>query len=143
MKHSRGLFTITSAIVFITLFSCNSDSKKSDSVDKYQETKMSVEDMEKKNPVRFLTVSGKDKHNLIGQTVVKGTITSSAAVVVFKNIDVSISFYSKTGTLLEEDHEIVYEELKPGVSIDFKSKYFAPKGTENVQMKISGAEIAD
>ena len=60
-----------------------------------------------------------------------------------KNIDISISFFSKTGTLLEEDHETIYEELKPGSSIDFKSKYFAPKGTDNVQMKINAAEISD
>jgi hypothetical protein len=96
--------------------------------------------MEKKDPLRFLHVTGKDRHNIIGQTVVKGTIKSSAAAVTYKNIDIIISFYSKTGTLLEEDHEIVYEELKPGSSIDFKSKYFAPKGTDSVSMKVSGAE---
>lgn len=142
MQFNTRLLTITLAF-FLMLNSCQSNQNKSGSGDKYEETKISIEDMEKKNPVRFLTVTGKDRHNLIGQTVVKGTIKSTAAVVTYKNIDISVSFYSKTGTVLEQDHEIIYEEIKPGSDIDFKSKYFAPKGTDNVVLKIASAEVDD
>ena len=126
----------------IGVVSCSESGKKDKKIDKYQESKMTIEQIEKKNPVRFLSVEGTDKHNLIGQTVVKGEVTSKATVAVYKDIVVKISFLSKTGVKLEEDEEVVYEELKPGTSISFKSKFFAPKGTGDVKMTISGAKVA-
>ena len=61
-------------------------------------------------------------------------------MVTFKDIDVKLSFYSKTGALLEEDHEVVYESVNPGGSAGFKTKYFAPKGTDSVAMKVISAK---
>jgi hypothetical protein len=56
-------------------------------------------------------------------------------------VDIQLDFYSKTGTLLETDKETVYEILNPGESKSFKTKYFAPKGTDSVALKILGAKI--
>ena len=61
-------------------------------------------------------------------------------MVSYKDIDIKLSFYSKTGTLLEEDHEIVYETIHPGYNANFKSKYFTPKGTDSVAMHVVGAK---
>ena len=118
---------------------CNSDDAKDK--DKYEQTKETLEQSEKKNPKRFLTVEGSDKKNLIGQTVIKGTITNKATVASFKDVDVELSFYSKTGALLQRDHEVVYETIKPGNSTDFKTKTRAPKGTDSVAMKIYAAKV--
>jgi uncharacterized lipoprotein NlpE involved in copper resistance len=106
----------------------------------YEKSKASIEEVEKKNPVRFLKVSGNDKRNLLGQTVIKGNVFSNAKMVTYKDIDIKLSFYSKTGALLEEDHEVVYESVDPGGSAAFKSKYFAPKGTDSVAMKVISAK---
>ena len=118
---------------------CNSDDAKGK--DKYEQTKETLEQSEKKNPNRFLTVEGSDKKNLIGQTVIKGTITNKATVASFKDVDVELSFYSKTGVLLQRDHEVVYETIKPGNSTDFKTKTRAPIGTDSVAMKIYAAKV--
>ena len=95
---------------------------------------------EKKNPKGFLVVDGSDKKNLLGQRVIKGVVTNKATVASFKDVDVELSFYSKTGALLEKDHEIVYETIVPGGNTSFKTKYFAPKGTDSVAMKVVGAK---
>ena len=95
---------------------------------------------EQKNPALFITVSGRDKRNLIGQTVVKGTLTNIAKVSSFKDVDLELSFYSKTGAMLEKDKETIYETLAPGDSKNFKTKYFAPKGTDSVALKVTGAK---
>jgi hypothetical protein len=106
----------------------------------YEDTKMSLEQIEQKSPSKFLVAAGERKNNILGQSVVKGQIKNRAKIVSFKDIDVKISFYSKTGTLLEEDHETIYETVAPGTIKKFKSKYFTPKGTDSVAFSIAGAK---
>ena len=127
------------------LISCNnSDSKNSaKEKDSYEKTKENLADKEKKNPQNFLTVAGHDRHNLLGQTVVKGTITNKATVASYKDVDVKLDFYSKTGTLLETDKETVYEIIAPGQSKNFKTKYFAPKGTDSVVLAVTSAKVIE
>ena len=109
--------------------------------DKYEKGKLSLEEIEKKNPEQFLLVSGTHKKNMLGQTVVKGTIFNNAKMLQYKDVEIKLSFYSKTGTLLEEDHETIYESIHPGGSRAFKSKYFAPKGTDSVGLKVVTAKF--
>ena len=133
--------TVISFFITVIIASCNSnDTKTTATKDKYEQTKETLEETEKKNPVRFLTVSGHDKRNLLGQTVVKGTLINTAKVASYKDVEVKLSFYSKTGSLLEEDAETIFETVAPGKSTGFKTKYFAPKGTDSVVLKIMGAK---
>ena len=137
MKRIPAVLFIT--IVFIT--ACNSSDKKTEATkDKYEQTKEDLATTEKKNPVMFLKVTGHDKRNLIGQTVVKGTLNNTAKVAVYKDIQLKLNFYSKTGAMLEEDSETIFETIEPGKSADFKTKYFAPKGTDSVALKVTGAK---
>ncbi len=128
--------------VLFALTACSSGDKKSadKTKDQYEQTKENLGETEKKNPQLFISVSGHDKRNLIGQTVVKGTLTNNAKVSSFKDVDLEISFYSKTGALLEKDKETIYETLSPGDEKNFKTKYFAPKGTDSVALKVTGAK---
>ena len=128
-------------IMALVLSACNSSDKKGDKAkDRYEETKETLAESEKKSPDRFITVSGHDKRNLIGQTVVKGTLSNNAKVITFKDIELELSFFSKTGALLEKDHETIYESIGPGGSTNFKTKYFAPRGTDSVALKVTGAK---
>ena len=126
----------------LLLGSCGSKNKydiKAD--DKYEKGKLSIEEIEKKNPERFLSVSGNDKKNLLGQTVIKGNIFNHAKMVPFKDVEIKLFFYSKTKTLLEEDTQTIYETINPGGTTNFKSKYFAPKGTDSVGMRVVTAKF--
>ena len=129
-------------LVSFVFAACGGDEKANEGKekDKYEQTKETLEQTEKKNPKRFLTVEGSDRKNLIGQTVIKGTISNKATVASFKDVDVELSFYSKTGALLQRDHEVVYETIAPGNNTDFKTKTRAPVGTDSVAMKIVGAK---
>lgn len=138
MKKS-GIILIVS-ILFLASCSSRADEKKK-AVDNYEKGKLTVAEIEQKNPERFLDVTGRDKKNILGQTVIKGSILNNAKMVSFKDIDVKLSFYSKTGALLEEDHEVIYETVEPGKSKSFKTKYFAARGTDSVAMKVISAKI--
>jgi hypothetical protein len=122
---------------------CNGDDKAAEAKakDKYEKTKETLEETEKKNPKRFLTVEGSDRKNLLRQTVIKGTISNHATVAKFKDVDVEISFFSKTGALLLRDHEVVYETIAPGGDQDFKTKIKAPIGTDSIALKIYSAKV--
>jgi type IV pilus biogenesis protein CpaD/CtpE len=137
MKQIPVLLFIT--LLFITACSSN-DKKTTDKKDAYEQTKETLAETEKKNPTRFLSVEGHDKKNLLGQTVVKGTLTSKATVSSYKDVEIELSFYSKTGTLLEKDIETIFETIAPGKDADFKTKYFAPKGTDSVALKVMAAK---
>lgn len=138
MKKLLCLFTITTVI----LSACqNKAEKEKVEKDNYEQAKESLEEREKKNPVQFISVTSKDKHNLIGQTVIKGAVHNNAKICVYKDVELELSFFSKTGVLLEKDVEKVYELIEPGKSADFKTKYFAPKGTDSVGIKVLGAKV--
>ncbi len=139
MKKSFFLFPI----FFSVLFSCNSDGAKTMNAEKesYQETKKSLLVKEQKDPINFLTVHGNDKRNLLGQTVVKCVVKNNATLATYKDIDLQLSFYSKTKVLLETNKETVFEVLPAGQSKDFKTKYFAPKGTDSVDLEVLGAKV--
>lgn len=127
--------------VLLAVISCTSSTEKQKAeADVYEKSKMSLEEIEKASPVKFLSVSGTDKRNLLGQTVVKGKVHNSAKTITYKDVDIKLSFYSKTGTLLMEDQEVVYDNFEPGSTKNFKSKYFAPKGTDSIAMKVVKAK---
>lgn len=136
---------IFSLLISICLFSCTESDSGNAAKEKesYEATKESLAEKETKNPQNFLTVAGHDRHNLLGQTVVKGIITNKATVAAYKDVDVKLDFYSKTGTLLETDKETVYEIISPGQSKNFKTKYFAPKGTDSVALTVTAAKVVE
>ena len=125
------------------LFSCNPDDAKKAQKEKesYEATKETLLEKEQKDPPNFIMINGHDKKNIVGQTVVKGTISNKATVAVFKDVDIKLSFYSKTKALLETDKETIFELLHPGESKNFKTKYFAPKGTDSVALEVLGAKV--
>ena len=136
--------TFITLLILITFWGCNSPSQKAGSEkESYEVQKAALLKKEQKDPALFLSVSGRDKKNLLGQTVVKGNIHSSATIAVFKDVDIKLSFYSKTKALLETDKETIFEQVSPGQTKDFKTKYFAPKGTDSVALEVLGAKVVE
>jgi hypothetical protein len=137
----KGLFLL-SVVFAVIAFSCKSDAKKtSTEKEVYEQTKESLKEKEEKNPQNFLFIDGHDKRNLLGQTVIKGSLTNKASIAIFKDVNIKLAFYSKTSTLLETDKETVFEVLHPGETKSFKTKYFAPKGTDSVALDVLSAKV--
>ncbi len=137
MKKYYGI----ALVLGFTMHACTSaEQKEKQAMDKYENSKLSLEEVEQQSPLNFLTVTGNDKKNLLGQTVLKGKLTNKAKMVTYKDVDIKLFFYSKTGTLLQEDQEVIYEAVPPGATVNFKSKYFSPKGTDSISMKVVSAK---
>ena len=132
-------------IVFVLVFSfclcyCKSD-KKETSFDKeiYEKVKETLADKEKNNPPKFLVVNSHHRKNIIGQTVVIGSFSNKATICAYKDVEIRLSFFSKTGVKLDEGLETIYENIAPGKTIKFKTKYFTPKGTDSVAIIVTKA----
>ena len=140
MKKIAGI----ALVPLLLLLACNNNGTESVS-DKanYKKATETLLEKEKKNPIAFLKVNSHDKHNLLGQTVIKGSIENNAKVCSYKDVQLQLSFFSKTGTLLEKSNETIYDVIAPGKSVDFKTKYFAPKGTDSVGIKVLAAKIKE
>ena len=135
----KNLFPLLLLLLLIS--SCENKSDYDLSTGKnYENSKISLEKTEQESPAIFLSVTGERKKNILGQSIIKGKIINMAKIVSYKDIDVKLYFYSKTGALLEEDHEVLYETIAPGGTKKFKSKYFTPKGTDSVAFKIISAK---
>lgn len=128
------------ACLFTVLFACKNDKKeKKFDTETYEKVKETLADKEKNNPTKFIMVSDHHRKNLIGQTVVIGNLTNRATVCWYKDVEIKLSFFSKTGVKLDEGLETVYENIGPGKTVKFKTKYFAPKGTDSVAVVITKA----
>lgn len=125
---------------FILLIACkDKQNEKEFDNNSYETVKESLAEKEKNNPKRFLIISNRDRKNIIGQTVVMGSITNKATVCWYKDVELRLSFFSKTGVKLDEGLETVYENIGPGKTVKFKTKYFAPKGTDSVAISVNKA----
>ena len=131
------------ALLCLTLLmACNTGNAVKEK-ESYNATKNTLLRKEEKDPPAFITVTGDSKKNIVGQTVVKGTLVNRASVATYKDVQIRLDFYSKTKALLETDNETIFEIINPGESQDFKTKYFAPKGTDSVGLKVLGAKVID
>ena len=128
-------------ILVCIIFSCKEKTKEQKFDEKtYEVVKETLADREKKNPTRFIVINNRDRKNILGQTVVIVNLTNNATIASYKDIALKLSFFSKTGVKLDEGNETVYETLKPGETTKFKTKYFAPKGTDSVAVKVLNAK---
>jgi hypothetical protein len=121
----------------VTILACKTNKKEVKFDTKsYEEVKESLADKEKNNPAKFLSVNNRDRKNIIGQTVVIGHLTNNATICWYKDVEIKLSFFSKTGAKLDEGIETVYENIGPGKTVKFKTRYFSPKGTDSVAVMV-------
>lgn len=136
MKIKLACLSICSMLIF----ACNSENAVKEK-ESYNATKTSLLKKEEKNPAVFITINGKSKKNIVGQTVVRGTLVNKASIATYKDVNIQLDFYSKTKALLETDKETIFQIINPGESQNFKTKYFTPKGTDSVGLKVLGAKF--
>ncbi len=140
MKKIAGIALIT----IVLLCACHDKAKEaSGEKEVYQKATEALAAKEKKNPIAFLSVSSHDRRNLLGQTVIKANVGNSAKVCTYKDVQLELSFFSKTGTILEKDVETVYDSIPAGKVVNFKTKYFAPKGSDSISIKILSAKVKE
>lgn len=139
----KVLLAVVSSLVALSFTGCSSEEEASaKNEESYVAQKESITTKEQKHPLKFLTVKGDDKKNLIGQTVIRGTITNKASIVAYKDVRVKMLCY-KNGVMVEEHEDVISDVVKPNASVNFKTKYRLPKGTDSIAVSVMNAAVAD
>ena len=130
-------------LVLLSFTGCSSEEEAAaENEESYVAQKKSITTKEQKHPLKFLSVKGDDKKNLIGQTVIRGTIVNNASIVAYKDVRVKMLCY-KNGVMAEEHEDVIDEVVKPNASINFKTKYRLPKGTDSIALSVMNAAVAE
>jgi len=89
----------------------------------YEQKVMTVEEIERSEPTRFLTAEGKYNKNLLGDKIkIRGIIRSTATVASFKDVVLRITYLTKTKTKLGSNDHNIYEQVLPRSEVKFDLK---------------------
>lgn len=106
----------------------------------YEQKVRTVEEEEKANPLRFVSVDVKYNSNFWGDKVkLDGEITNTATVANFKDVIVKITFYTKTRTRIRSEKITIYEFVNAGRRITFFKKISAPSNYSTITAEIISA----
>ena len=133
---------LLSILLIPLVFSCGGNGNSAADLKKYEETKEKLAKRETENPLQFLQVIAEKNKNLIGQTVVKGVVENKATVASYRDIRLKILYY-KQATLVENHEEEYNAIIPPNNKMQFKAKYFTPKGTDSIAVLVMKAKVAD
>lgn len=78
--------------------------------------------MEMKSPKKYLDANYTYRTNLAANTIVEGKVTNSAKVAGFKNVEITVYFYSKTDRVLGKESFTVMEFVPANGSVVFRHK---------------------
>ena len=97
-------------------------------------------DPEQSSPASYLDVaSGDAQQNLVGQMVIKGSITNSASHTNYKDAIIRVTFYSATESEIDSKEYVIYEYFPYGSKKEFKLKVDKPKATKSYNITAIGA----
>lgn len=117
------------------------DSKQSSS-ETYQESVMTIQEIEATNPLNYLQADGTYNSNFIGEKVkINGIITNTATVTTYKDVTVRVNFYSKTNTLIGSEDYTLYEFYPPNSKQEFKLKVKAYNNVSTLGWEVINASV--
>ncbi|HKO82456.1 MAG TPA: DUF4339 domain-containing protein [Chitinophagaceae bacterium] len=91
------------------------------------------------SPAAYIKTKINWRKNLVGETVLEGTLTNMATWANFKDPVVSVTWLSKTNTALATSRYPVYEYLGAKKTISYKLKVKAPAKYNSVKASVESA----
>ena len=123
-----------------------------------EELKAELLSQEKTQPLVYLTVDAKMREDQVqtrraglfrdaeyakdGNTIT-GTIKNSATIAKFKDVVLTVTFYSQTETAIESKDFTIYEYYNPNTNTPFELKVYPPETMAKFGIEIKGATAVD
>lgn len=158
MKH----LLISTSVAIVFLASCNGGGASSSATVEMpktpEELKMELVAQEKAEPLTYLTVDASMREDEVktrdaglfheaeyspdGNTI-HGTITNTATIAKFKDVVLSVTFYSQTDTPIETKDFTIYEFYAPNSVNNFELKVYPPETMAKFGIEIKNATAVD
>ncbi len=103
------------------------------------ETKKDKKQAELSNAPKYIVNKGTTRSNIIGQTVLEGTLKNTASMANYKDPVLTVSWLSKTNTVMESKQCRVYEYVAAGKTIRYKIKVRGPARAKSVKVSVHSA----
>lgn len=132
-------------IIFLVIFGISIFSKfidKESSSSTYQESIMTIQEIEAASPLNYLQADGTYRENFIGDKIkIDGSIANTATVTTYKDVSVRVNFYSKTNTLIGSEDYTLYEFYPPNTKQSFKLKVKAYRNVSSLGWEVINASV--
>jgi len=151
--NTNKYFLILLSAIAIAAFSCNNSNDSSKSSEEksvkvqvpqeqsYDNKKTSLADEEKSSPLNFLSIGRTyHKQTLGAKFVLNISITNKATIAAYKDVEISISFYSKTKALIGNESKTYYDYFRPQTTSNYEEKIKAPDETVSIGWEIVHAK---
>ena len=105
-----------------------------------EELREELYNKEMRKPKDYLTVSYDLTYRVFsGKDEIRGTIYNSANFASFKDVVLTVAYFSATDTEIDRETFTVYDYVYAGSSSDFVIKTFSPQGTKKIGVYIKNA----
>jgi GYF domain 2 len=143
-KIAKNLFLLVIIIgglsTFAGLIISHWDSFDFSTSDSYADQKLSMEEIESASPLKFLSADGEYKSSFWGTELkIRGNIINNASVATYKDVQIKVTYYSKTKSVISSNNYTVYEIFKPSSSTPFKLDVPNIDNVESIGWKVIGA----
>jgi hypothetical protein len=122
-------------VIALLISSCRSPNSQT-----YEEQKMSIQEIEKTNPLNFLTADGTYNQNFWGDILkIHGMVHNKATVANYKDVVVEIIYLSQTDTELKRENYVIYDFFNANSSKAFELKVNRPSPCKKLNWSVVGA----
>jgi hypothetical protein len=152
----KSTFLISPLFALAILVSCNSSGSSPvfEREKTPEELRMELKAQEQSNPTQYLSVDAKMKDSIIQTraegffhnaeygkdgSVIKGLIKNSASVAKFKDVVLTVSYYSATETEIKSEDHIFYEFYEPNAAKPFSLHVHAPEAMKSFGVRVKNA----
>tara|TARA_R110001583_G_scaffold194758_1_gene366856 strand:+ start:1445 stop:2107 length:663 start_codon:yes stop_codon:yes gene_type:complete len=106
----------------------------------YIEQKMTIEETENSDPLRFLSVEGNYNESFWGTKFkLKGKVTNRATIADYKDLVMRITYYSQTKSVIGTKDYTIYQIFQPNRVTEFKLDVANYKDVKSIGLDIVGA----
>lgn len=103
----------------------------------YEQKVMTVEEVERSEPTRFLTAEGSYNENFWGDKIrLRGIIKSTATIASFKDVVVRVTYFTKTKTKLSSNDYNIYDHFPPRSEVKFDLKIDTYKDVNSIECEV-------
>ena len=138
MGMKKIVFTLFAIVTFL---SCD----KSDTRKQNSETANDISLVqEKDSPLLFMDVEAKTRKDAeTNKTVLYGTISNTAMQTKFKDVELTVKYYSGTNDLIESTDIIVYKFFEPNTRTKFELNVNVPDSMQSCEIEVKNAKAAN
>ena len=130
-------FLIVVALGFITNYSNDSGTPPS-----YEESLMTIAEIESFGPIDYLNADGTYNKTVLGDQIkINGQINNKATVTTYKDVVIEVVFYSKTNSEVGRENYTIYDFFEPNSKKDFTLQVKNYSNVETIGWEVASALV--